>query len=48
MIIFEQSKNMKSMCILFWDAIDDIITKQNIFNDGFENMHVNDEIKFLS
>jgi hypothetical protein len=35
---------MKSTCILFWDVIDDIITKQNIFNDGFGDMHANDKI----
>ncbi len=48
MTIFEQSKDMKRMCILFSDVIDDIITKHDNSNDGLESIHVNDEIKNLS
>jgi hypothetical protein len=48
MTIFKQSKDMKSMCILFSNVIEDIIMKYNISNDEFESMHVNDETQNLS
>jgi len=48
MTIFEQSKDMKSMCILFSNVIEDIIMKYNISNDEFDSMHVNDETQNLS
>ncbi len=37
-----------SMCVLSLDVVNDIINKQNISNNGFESMHVIDEIKKLS
>ncbi len=48
MTIFEESKDMKSMRILFSNVIEDIIMKYNISNDEFESMHVNDETQNLS
>jgi hypothetical protein len=36
------------MCILALDFVDEIIKKHNISNNGFEIMHVTDEIKYLS
>ncbi len=48
MTIFKQSKDMKSMCVLFSVVIEHIIMKYNISNDEFESMHVNDETQNLS
>jgi hypothetical protein len=48
MTIFEQSKDMKSMCVLFSDVIENIIMKYNNSNDEFESMHVNNETQNLS
>jgi hypothetical protein len=36
------------MCVLSLDVIIDIINKQSISNNGFESMHVIDEIQNLS
>ncbi len=48
MTIFEQSNDIKSMCILFSNVINNIIRKHDISNGGFESMHVTDEIQNLS
>jgi len=47
-IIFEQYNEFNSMCILSLDIVDEIIKKHNFFNNGFESMHVIDEIQNLS
>jgi hypothetical protein len=36
------------MCILSSDVVDEIILKNNIYSNGFESMHVTDEIQNLS
>jgi hypothetical protein len=36
------------MCILSLDIVDEIFKKHNILNNGFESMHVDDEIQNLS
>jgi len=46
--IFEQSNEFNNMCILSLNIVDEIIFKNNISNNGFERMHVADEIKNLS
>jgi hypothetical protein len=48
MTIFEQYNEFNSMCILSSYIVDEILKKHNIFNDGFESMHVDDEIQNLS
>jgi hypothetical protein len=45
MTIFQQSNDIRSMCILSSNIINDIITQHNISNNDFENMHVSDEIQ---
>jgi hypothetical protein len=44
----EQSNEFNNMCILYSNIVDEIIKKDNIFNNGFESMHVNDGIQNLS
>jgi hypothetical protein len=48
MIIFEQSNEFNSTRILSLDIVDEIIKKHNISNNGFESMHVTNEIQNLS
>jgi hypothetical protein len=36
------------MCVFIFRCCNDIIHKQNISNNGFENMHATDEIQNLS
>jgi hypothetical protein len=47
-IIYEQSNEFNSICNLSSDIVDEIIKKDNFFNNGFENMCVTDEIQNLS
>jgi len=46
--IFEQSNEFNSMCILSSNVVDEILKKHNNSNNGFESMHVIDEIQNLS
>jgi hypothetical protein len=48
MTIFEQYNEFNSICILSSYIVDEILKKHNIFNDGFESMHIDDEIQNLS
>jgi hypothetical protein len=48
MTIFEQSNEFNSTCISSLDIVDEIIKKKNFFNNGFESMHVTNEIQNLS
>jgi hypothetical protein len=45
---FERSNDFMSMCVLSLDVVNDIINKQSISNNGFENMHAIDEKNKLS
>jgi hypothetical protein len=45
--ICEQSNDYMNMCVLSLDVVNDIIDKQNISTNGFESMHVIDEIRNL-
>ncbi len=36
------------MCILSSNVVDEIIKKHNMLSNGFESMHVTDEIQNLS
>jgi hypothetical protein len=48
MTIFEQSNDIKNMCILSSNVINNIIRKHDISNGRFESMHVTNEIQNLS